>query len=65
MKQETRDFHVEIDLSKELADPDYYADMVDPLRAAKGLFAMMFLAVLFWGGLCFIVAAVNTYIGGG
>ena len=52
---------------KELAqtDPEYWDEMLDPLRSAKSLIAWVFIAVLFWGGLCFLVAAVNACIGGG
>ncbi len=46
-------------------DQEYIDEIRDPMRSARGVFAMMFLAVIFWGGLCFLVAAVNTYIGGG
>lgn len=50
---------------QERYDPEYLEDLRDPMRAAKGLFAMIFLAILFWGGLILIVACANACIGDG
>ena len=63
MKPATEDIHIEVDLNK--YDPEYIDECWDPLRAAKEIIAWWFIAFLFWGGLCFIVWAANTYIGGG
>lgn len=46
-------------------DPEYLDDISDPLRAAEGIFNMIFFAVLFWGTLIALVWLANTYLGGG
>ena len=46
-------------------DPDYIDDMLDPLRAAKGLLRGFLLGLPFWGLVCGLLALVNKYIGGG
>ena len=63
MKTATEDFRVDGDLSE--YDLDYYADMIDPLRAAKGLLRGFLLGIPFWGLVCGLLALVNKYIGGG
>ena len=46
-------------------DPDYLDDLRDPTRAARGIFYMIIISIIFWGNLCLLVWAANTLIGGG
>jgi len=46
-------------------DPDYIDDMLDPLRAAKGIVYATIIAAVFWGTLIGIVVLANRFIGGG
>ena len=52
-------------MENQLADPDYYADMRDPARAARGIFWGIVLSIPFWGIIIALVWMANVLIGGG